>query len=41
MSIEISYLGYCQLGGAANPKLMSRAVYLGKWFMGHTYWIVK
>ncbi len=37
---QISYLGYCQLGGARNPRLMSRAVYLGPYFMHTTYWMM-
>ena len=36
---QITYLGYCQLGGAANPRLVSRAVYLGQRYMHTTYWL--
>lgn len=36
---QISYLGYCQLGGAANPRLMSKNVYLGSHYMHTTYWM--
>lgn len=37
--IQISYLGYCQLGGAANPRLMSRTEYLGGRYYQTTYWL--
>lgn len=36
--VQITYRGFCALGGAANPRLMSRAVYLGGHFMHTTYW---
>ncbi|WP_255556674.1 hypothetical protein [Dyella sp. ASV21] len=36
---QITYLGYCALGGARNPRLMSKAVYLGKHFHHWTYWL--
>jgi hypothetical protein len=40
MIAQISYRGYCALGGGSNPKLFTRAVYLGKHFMHMTYWLV-
>lgn len=36
---EITYKGYCALGGAANPKLFSRPIYLGKHFMYMAYYM--
>ena len=36
---QITYRGWCALGGAANPRMYSRAVYLGKHFMHWTYWL--
>ena len=36
---QITYRGYCQLGGARNPRLMSRAEYNGKHFTGMSYWM--
>lgn len=33
MSEEITHKGYCVLGGAKNPKLMSRVYYNGS----HSY----
>lgn len=39
MVVQISYLGYCALGGAANPRLFSRAEYLGRHYHSTTYWM--
>lgn len=39
MFVQITYRGYCQLGGAANPRLMSRCEYNGKHFVGTSYWL--
>lgn len=39
--LQITYDGYCALGGAANPKLFSRPVYLGTAFMHTTYWMIQ
>lgn len=41
MHVEISYKGYCALGGCRNPRLYSKAVYLGKHFMHMSYWYIK
>ena len=38
--MQITYRGYCQLGGARNPRLFSRAEYLGMHFVGMSYWFV-
>lgn len=37
---EISHLGYCALGGAANPRLFSRPIYLGKTYMFTCYYFI-
>lgn len=37
---QISYLGFCALGGLTNPRLFTRAVYLGNHYMHTTYWCV-
>ncbi len=34
---QITYAGYCAMGGAANQKLFSRNIYLGKHFMHTAY----
>lgn len=39
MAEQISYLGFCALGGLTNPRLFTRAVYLGKHYMHTTYWM--
>ena len=39
MSRQISYLGFCALGGLTDPRLFTRAVYTGKWFSHMTYWM--
>lgn len=39
--VQITYKGYCALGGAANPKLMSRAEYIGNWYVGTSYWFMQ
>ena len=38
--MQITYKGYCALGGASNPKLASRAIYLGKHVMHMSYWLI-
>ena len=38
MPVEISYDGFCALGALTNPRLFTRAVYLGKHYVFHTYW---
>jgi len=38
MAQQISYKGFCALGGLNNPKLYTRAVYLNGWYMHTTYW---
>lgn len=38
---QLTYAGYCALGGASNPNLMSRAVYLGGHFMHWEYYLVR
>lgn len=37
---QITYAGYCALGGASNPRLMSRPVYNGRAFIGHEYYLL-
>lgn len=34
----ISYKGYCALGGASNPRLFSRPIYLGTHYMYTAYY---
>ena len=41
MMNRITYNGYCALGGAENPRLFSRAVYLGTHFMHTEYWMME
>lgn len=36
---QITYSGFCALGGLTNPRLFTRQVYLGQWFMHTTYWL--
>ena len=36
--MQISYKGFCALGGLKNPRLWTKPVYLGKHFMFTTYW---
>jgi alpha-glucosidase (family GH31 glycosyl hydrolase) len=36
---QISYQAYCALGGAKNPGLFSRPVYLGTWYMYTAYYL--
>lgn len=36
---QITYAGFCALGVLTNPRLSTRAVYLGKWYMHTTYWL--
>ena len=36
--MEISYLGFCALGGLTNPKCSTRAVYIGKYYMHTVYY---
>mgnify|MGYP003521570396 FL=1 len=36
---EITYRGFCALGGLTNPRLSTRAVNLGKGYMHTTYWM--
>jgi hypothetical protein len=36
---QITYAGFCALGGLTNPRLHTRAVYLGEHFMFTTYWL--
>lgn len=38
---QISYNGYCQLGGALNPNLMRKARYNGSHFMGFIYYLYR
>lgn len=40
MPQQITYHGFCALGGLTNPRLFTRAVYLGKWYMHTTYWMI-
>lgn len=40
MAREITYAGYCALGGAANPRLFSRNIYLGKHYMHTAYYMI-
>lgn len=37
---QLSYNGWCALGGAANPRLFSREVWVGRAFMGFEYYMV-
>lgn len=37
---QITYAGYCALGGASNPRLMSRDVYLGKHYTFTEYYLL-
>jgi len=37
--IQISYPGFCALGGLRNPRLSSRAEYLGTKYYQTTYWM--
>lgn len=37
---QLSYVGYCALGGAANPRLFSRPVYVGRWYHHTSYWMI-
>lgn len=37
---QITYAGYCALGGASNPRLMSRAIYNGAHYMHHEYYLM-
>lgn len=39
MVMQISYRGFCALGGLTNPRLSTRAEYLGAWFHQTTYWM--
>lgn len=41
MWVPISYLGFCALGALTNPRLMSRAVYVGKYYHHTEYWFNK
>ena len=36
---QISHKGYCALGGAKNPRLFSRPVYLGTSYMYTAYYL--
>lgn len=36
---QITYLGFCALGGLTNARLSSSQVYLGKHYMHTTYWL--
>ncbi len=38
-ALQLTYAGYCALGGAANPLLYSMPRYNGPHFMGYTYWM--
>jgi hypothetical protein len=35
---QITFNGFCVLGGLKNPKLSTRREYLGKHYMFTTYW---
>lgn len=37
--MQISYLGFCVLGGLTNPRLYTRAIYLGKHYRHTEYYI--
>lgn len=37
---QLTYAGYCALGGASNPRLCSRDVYLGKHYMHTEYYLM-
>lgn len=36
---QISYKGFCALGGLSNPRLFTKAVYLGKYYMYTAYYL--
>jgi len=36
--MEITYKGFCALGGLNNPKCFTRNVYLGKHYMYTAYY---
>ncbi len=40
-AIQITYEGYCVLGGASNPNLFSRNIYLGKHYMQTRYYLMR
>jgi len=37
--MQITYKGYCALGGALNPSLFKRDIYLGVHFMHTAYFL--
>jgi hypothetical protein len=37
--MQITYKGYCALGGASNPRLYKKDVYLGRHFMHTAYFM--
>lgn len=39
MTQQITYAGFCALGGLTNPRLYTRQVYLGEHYMHTTYWM--
>lgn len=38
---QLTYAGYCALGGANNPNLVSRDIYLGGHYMHTEYYLVR
>jgi len=38
--MQITYKGYCALGGASNPRCWSRDVYMGKHYMHTAYYLM-
>lgn len=37
---QLTYAGFCALGGLTNPRLYTRDVYLGVHFMHTEYWMM-
>lgn len=37
---ELTYNGFCALGALTNPKLFTRAIYIGKHF-SHTIYLIR
>jgi len=37
--MQMTYKGYCALGGDSNPRLYKRDIYLGEWYMHTAYYM--